>query len=130
MHDSVTTPAYVSVSDAMEGDPTLPPGLRFPHAYLCGRHLVLSGAHVGVNRAEFVVWSLDLRAHDPLAPGRAALPWSALPLEKVLGRGSWGPAVGWRNTLVVLGDASRDMMEDYNARQVRRLSLLAVLGPY
>ncbi|TNY22053.1 hypothetical protein DMC30DRAFT_173860 [Rhodotorula diobovata] len=117
VHDSVTTPAYVSVSDAMEGDPTLPPGLRFPHAYLCGRHLVLSGAHVGVNRAEFVVWSLDLGAHDPLAPGRAALPWSALPLEKVLGRGSWGPAVGWRNTLVVLGDASRDMMEDYNARQ-------------
>ncbi|BGP51829.1 hypothetical protein JCM10450v2_007785 [Rhodotorula kratochvilovae] len=117
VHDALTTPAYLSLSDAMHGDPALPPGLRFPHAYLCGRHLVLSGAHVGVNRAEFVVWTLDLGAHDPLAPGKGALVWSALPLEKVLGRGSWGPAVGWRNTLVVVGDAGRDMMEDYNARQ-------------
>ena len=125
MHDSLRTPAYISISDAMEGDPTLPPGLRFPNAYLCGRHLVLSGAHVGVNRAEFVVWSLDVGAHDPLAPGSGtALQWSALPLDRVLGRGSWGPAVGWRNTLVVVGDASRDMMEDYNARQVRLLSPL------
>ncbi|GAA5848620.1 hypothetical protein JCM9279_002719 [Rhodotorula babjevae] len=118
VHDSLRDPAFISISDAMEGDPTLPPGLRFPNAYLCGRHLVLSGAHVGVNRAEFVVWSLDVGAHDPLAPSNgAALQWSALPLDKVLGRGSWGPAVGWRNTLVVVGDASRDMMEDYNARQ-------------
>ncbi|GAA5908879.1 hypothetical protein JCM8208_005607 [Rhodotorula glutinis] len=118
VHDSLRNPAYLSISDAMEGDPTLPPGLRFPNAYLCGRHLVLSGAHVGVNRAEFVVWSLDVGAHDPLDPGNGAvMQWSALPLDKVLGRGSWGPAVGWRNTLVVVGDESRDMMEDYNARQ-------------
>jgi len=99
VHDSLRTPAYISISDAMEGDPTLPPGLRFPNAYLCGRHLVLSGAHVGVNRAEFVVWSLDVGAHDPLAPGSGtALQWSALPLDRVLGRGSWGPGGGTRSS--------------------------------
>ncbi|GAA5821592.1 hypothetical protein JCM3770_005306 [Rhodotorula araucariae] len=117
VHASLSRPAYVSVADAMQGDPALPPGLRFPHAYLCGSHLVVSGAHVGVNRAEYVVWTLDLGAHDPAAPGKGALVWTPLPLQKALGRGSWGPALGWRNTLVVVGDAGRNLSEDYNARQ-------------
>ncbi|GAA6004634.1 uncharacterized protein JCM10292_005699 [Rhodotorula paludigena] len=117
VHDALTTPAYLSLSDSMVGDPSFPPGLRFPHAYACGHHLVLSGAHVGVNRAEFVIWTLDLGTAPAASKTRDKLVWKALPLDKVFGKGGWGPAVGWRNTLVVVGDQSRDMASDYNSRQ-------------
>ncbi|GAA6063862.1 hypothetical protein JCM10212_003553 [Sporobolomyces blumeae] len=118
--ESFTTPSYLSVSDRMAGDPSLPPGIRFPRLYSCGsRNLVLSGAHVGVNRAEFVLWALDLgeRGGAGALRGGERMVWSRLNIDKVFGTGSWGPAVGWRNTLVVCGDKDRDMMTDYNSRQ-------------
>ncbi|BGP20232.1 hypothetical protein JCM10213v2_008369 [Rhodosporidiobolus nylandii] len=117
IHDQLTTPAYLSLSDLMIGEPSFPPGLRFPRAYICGRHLVVSGQHIGLNRGEAVCWALDLGSRRPNGqlPGEK-LAWSRLPVDKVLGSGSWGPTVGWRNTLVALGDPKRDMMSDYNSR--------------
>ncbi|GAA5876854.1 hypothetical protein JCM8547_002408 [Rhodosporidiobolus lusitaniae] len=119
VHDGLATPAYLSISDSMTGEPSFPPGLRFPHAYICGRHLVLSGAHVGINRAEFVVWALDLgeKGGSGAGQGGEKMKWQRVPVDKVLGTGSWGPSVGWKSTLVVLGDGKRSMMDDYNSRQ-------------
>ncbi|GAA5901482.1 uncharacterized protein JCM6883_000225 [Sporobolomyces salmoneus] len=118
--DSFTTPSYLSVADRMGGTSSLPPGIRFPRLYSCGsRHLVFSGASVEVDQAECVIWALDLGERG----GSGALKtderfiWKKLSVEKLLGNGSWGSAVGWRNTLVVLGDKERDMMSDYNLRQ-------------
>ncbi|GAA6020559.1 hypothetical protein JCM10207_008668 [Rhodosporidiobolus poonsookiae] len=127
VHDSLTTPAYLSLADSFSASTPLPPGLRFPHAYICGRHLVVSGSHVGVNRASFVFWALDLGAQGAVGAGkREKLAWTQLPVEKVLGTGSWGPSLGWRNTLVVCGDGKRDMMADYNSRQVNFSSVAFV----
>ncbi|GAA5912223.1 hypothetical protein JCM5296_005451 [Sporobolomyces johnsonii] len=118
--DSFTLPAYISLSDRMVGEPSLPPGIRFPKIYSCGsRYLILSGAHVGSNRAEYVLWSLDLGEHGGAGAlkGGEKMPWTQISVDKALESGSWGTAVGWRNTLVVIGDKDRDMMDDYNSRQ-------------
>ncbi|GJN94458.1 hypothetical protein Rhopal_007538-T1 [Rhodotorula paludigena] len=101
VHDALTTPAYLSLSDSMVGDPSFPPGLRFPHAYACGHHLVLSGAHVGVNRAEFVIWTLDLGTAPAASKTRDKLVWKALPLDKVFGKGGWGPATNFSQVAFV-----------------------------
>ncbi|GAA5973949.1 hypothetical protein JCM11641_001237 [Rhodosporidiobolus odoratus] len=117
VHDQLITPAYLSLADLMSGEASLPPGLRFPHAYICGRHLVLSGAHIGVNRGELAVYSLNLGANGSSGASNGdKMLWSRIPVDKVLGTGSWGPAVGWKNTLVLVGDKSIDMLEGYNAR--------------
>lgn len=115
IHDSLPSPAFHSLADSLAGDPAHPPGLRFPHAYICGTQLVLSGADVGPDAARFVVWTLDL---GETGDGKA-MRWESLPVEKVFGTKSWGPAVGWRNTLVVVGAGARDLLEDYASRQVR-----------
>ncbi|GEM11084.1 regulatory protein Ral2 [Rhodotorula toruloides] len=106
LHDSLPSPAYTPLADSLTGD-SLPPGLRFPHAYICGTHLVLSGADVGPDSAQFVVWTLEL----------GKMRWERIPVEKVFGKRSWGPAVGWRNTLVVVGAGERHLLEDYASRQ-------------
>ncbi|GAA6020482.1 hypothetical protein JCM11491_001368 [Sporobolomyces phaffii] len=119
--DNFTTPSYLSVSDRMaEGPSSSPPGVRFPRLYSCGsRNLVLSGANVEVDRAEFVIWAMNLGERGGSGALRSddRFVWKRLAVDKVSGTGSWGPAVGWRNTLVVLGDKDRDMMTDYNSRQ-------------
>ncbi|BGO95746.1 hypothetical protein NBRC10512_001582 [Rhodotorula toruloides] len=106
IHDSLPSPAYTSLADSLTGD-SHPPGLRFPHAYICGTHLVLSGADVGPDSARFVVWTLEL----------TRMRWERVAVEKVFGKSSWGPAIGWRNTLVVVGAGERDLLEDYASRQ-------------
>ncbi|GAA5994960.1 hypothetical protein JCM5350_007203 [Sporobolomyces pararoseus] len=116
--DSFTTPSYLSVSDRMTS--SLPPGVRFPRLYSCGsRNLILSGANVGVDQAEFVIWALDLgeRGGSGALKSDERFTWKRLTVDKLLRSGSWGPAVGWRNTLVVFGDKERDMMNDYSSRQ-------------
>ncbi|GAA5919252.1 hypothetical protein JCM1841_006521 [Sporobolomyces salmonicolor] len=118
--NSFTIPAYISLSDRMVGEPSFPPGIRFPGIYSCGsRHLVLSGADVGVDRAEYVLWSLDLGelGGTGVLKRGGKMPWTRIPVDEALESGSWGPAVGWRNTLVVVGDKDRDMMDDYHSRQ-------------
>ncbi|GAA5834573.1 hypothetical protein JCM11251_007042 [Rhodosporidiobolus azoricus] len=114
-HD-LTTPAYFSLTDSMVGEPSYPPGLRFPQAYILGTHLVLSGAHVGVNRAEFNVWAVELGPSGAAGKGKK-LPWTRIPVDKVLGNGSWGPALGWRNTLVVVGDRAKEQIQSYESRE-------------
>lgn len=118
--DAFTTPSYLSIADRMVADSALPPGVRFPRLYSCGsRNLILSGAHVGINRAEFVIYALDLgeRGGSGALRCNERMPWQPISVEKILGNGSWGPSVGWKNTLVVLGDKDRDQMADYNSRQ-------------
>lgn len=118
--DSFTTPAYLSVSDRMSSSSSLPPGIRFPRLYSCGsRHLILSGANVGVDKAEYAVWALDLGERGGSGALRTdeRFAWKRLAVDKLLGGGSWTQSVGWRNTLVVFGDKGRDMMGDYNSRQ-------------
>ncbi|GAA5926440.1 uncharacterized protein JCM15063_000277 [Sporobolomyces koalae] len=118
--ESFTTPSYLSLADRMTGLPSLPPGLRFPRLYSCGsRSLVLSGADVREDHAEYATWTLDLgeRGGSGTLRSDERLIWKRIPVDRLLSRGSWGPAVGWRNTLVVLGDKDRDMLQDYQSRQ-------------
>lgn len=99
---------------------SLPPGLRFPHAYACGRHLIVSGLNVATPISEYAIWSLDLGGSGASGAmeNNVDLRWSPVAAGNVLSSGSWNRAVGWKNNLVILGSKDRDILEDYNHRQV------------
>jgi hypothetical protein len=44
--------------------------------------------------------------------------WSKISPGSVLNTGSWNRSVGWKNSVVVMGSTDRDIVEDYNHRQV------------
>ncbi|ORY76275.1 hypothetical protein BCR35DRAFT_267549 [Leucosporidium creatinivorum] len=117
--ESLARPPYFSVADRMIGDAGLPPGIRFPQAYACGRHLIVSGLNVATPISEYAIWSLDLGASGASGAmeNDVDLRWSSIAAGNVLSSGSWNRAVGWKNNLVILGSKDRDILEDYNHRQ-------------
>ena len=123
-HYSAATAALPSAFAA--GAP-LPPGLRFPTGHVVGTHLVIYGTYVspdkdGAGTSSFAVWALDLGVDGGVglkerAERGEALGWQRIDPGSVLARGSWNKAVGWRNSVVVLGDRERDIGDDYHHRQ-------------
>ena len=111
----------------------LPPGLRFPTGTIIGRHLLIFGTFLSQNVNNFSIWALDLgRAGasgtmDGLGNGeKGVLGWMRVDPGMVLSKGSWNRAVGWGNSIVVLGDRERDIALDYDHRQVRLVFPLVV----
>lgn len=104
----------------MIGESSLPPGIRFPQAFACGRHLIVSGLNVATPISEFAIWALDMgpSGASGAMESDVDLPWSKIAVGNVLASGSWNRAVGWKNNLVILGAKDRDILEDYNHRQV------------
>lgn len=104
----------------------LPPGLRFPTGTILGRHLLIFGTYLSHAVNNFSVWALDLgRAGgagipDMLKSGET-LNWSRVDPGSVLSRGSWNRALGWKNSVIILGDRERDIATDYDHRQVSPL---------
>lgn len=87
----------------------LPPGLRFPTGTIVGRHLLIFGTYLSHTVNNFSIWALDLGKAagagiaDMLKSGEQ-LNWSRVDPGSVLSRGSWNRALGWKNSVVVLGD--------------------------
>ena len=116
-------------SSVMTG--SAPPGLRFPCGAICGTHLLFSGTYLSNSYQAFSIWALDLRT----------LVWSRIDPGSGLSAGAWFRACLWsspfspaaneqlnviadtnklaesRNKLVVFGDRSGSIAEDY----IRRL---------
>lgn len=127
-----------SLSSFMAG-PSLPPGLRFPTGTIIGRHLLIFGTFLSQTVNNFSLWALDLgkdggRGALEQAQEGQTLDWMRVDPGSVLSKGSWNRAVGWKNSVVVLGDrgeslfhatadavltrrADRDIATDYDHRQ-------------
>ena len=87
-----------------------PPGLRFPNGGVIANHLVVSGTFLTSSKQEYALWALDLRT----------LTWGRIEGGGgVFSQGSWNRGVLWarRNAFVVLGDRSRQLVDDYNNRR-------------
>ncbi|KAI9255170.1 hypothetical protein BDA99DRAFT_518078 [Phascolomyces articulosus] len=88
----------------------MPPGLRFPTGHTLGHHLILAGTYLSPQSHAYTIWSLNL----------GTLTWSRIETGTVFGSGSWNKGVLHEDTnrLLVFGHQSRNLLEDYNHRQV------------
>ncbi|KAI7861159.1 hypothetical protein BDC45DRAFT_529751 [Circinella umbellata] len=88
----------------------MPPGLRFPTGHTLGHHLILAGTYLSPQSHAYTIWSLNL----------GTLTWSRIETGTVFGSGSWNKGVLHEDTnrLLVFGHRSRNLLEDYNHRQV------------
>lgn len=89
---------------------SLPPGLRFPSGDLLGHHMILTGTYLTPTHRSFHIWALNL----------ANLVWVRIDTGSILSHGSWNRGVLYedKQKFFVFGDKSRDLLEDYNHRQV------------
>jgi hypothetical protein len=89
---------------------SLPPGLRFPSGDLLGHHMILTGTYLTPTHRSFHIWALNL----------ANLVWVRIDTGSILSHGSWNRGVLYedKQRFFVFGDKSRDLLEDYNHRQV------------
>lgn len=88
----------------------MPPGLRFPTGHTLGHHLILAGTYLSPQSHSFSVWTLDL----------GTLTWSRIETGAVFSTGSWNRGVLHERTnrFLVFGHRARNLLEDYNHRQV------------
>lgn len=93
----------------MNGSP-MPPVLRFPTGHSLGHHLILSGTHLSAHAHEFMIWSLDL----------GTLTWTRIDTGTRFASGSWNRGVPYENAnrMLVFGNPSRKLLDDYNHRIV------------
>ncbi|KAI8884499.1 galactose oxidase [Backusella circina FSU 941] len=113
----LTTGSVKDVSPEMTGS-TLPPGLRFPSGDILGQHLILAGTYLTPSHHSFHLWALDL----------SNLVWMRIETGAVLSRGSWNRGLLYdeKQRFLVFGDKSRDLLEDYNHRQVNFTHMFSV----
>ncbi|KAI9499634.1 hypothetical protein BDB00DRAFT_732776, partial [Zychaea mexicana] len=101
--------AIEDCSNYMTGS-AMPPGLRFPTGHTLGHHLVLAGTYLSPQSQSFTVWALDL----------GTLTWSRIETGSVFTQGSWNRGVLHEatNRFIVFGHRGRNLLDDYNHRQV------------
>lgn len=89
---------------------SLPPGLRFPSGDLLGHHMILTGTYLTPTHRSFHIWALNL----------SNLVWTRIDTGSILSQGSWNRGVLYdgKQQFLVFGDKTRDLLEDYNHRQV------------
>jgi hypothetical protein len=104
-----STTEFRDHSNAMSGT-SLPPGLRFPSGDLLGHHMILTGTYLTPTHRSFHIWALNL----------ANLVWVRIDTGSILSQGSWNRGVLYdgKQQFFVFGDKTRDLLEDYNHRQV------------
>lgn len=88
----------------------MPPGLRFPTGHTLGHHLILAGTYLSPQSQAFTMWALDL----------GTLTWSRIETGNIFSSGSWNRGVLHEKTnrFLVFGHRARNLLEDYNHRQV------------
>lgn len=106
LHDRPVT--FTDHSNAMSGT-VLPPGLRFPSSHVLGNHLILTGTFLTPTHYAFHIWAMNL----------ATLAWMRIDTGSS-SSGSWNRSVldSRKQKLYVVGNQSRDLLEDYNHRQI------------
>ncbi|KAG1456604.1 hypothetical protein G6F46_003993 [Rhizopus delemar] len=88
----------------------MPPGLRFPSGHALGNHLILAGTYLCPQSQSYTIWSLDL----------SKLTWSRIETGSIFQSGSWNRGVLYKdkNRFLVFGHTERNLLEDYNHRQI------------
>ncbi|KAI9475739.1 MAG: hypothetical protein EXX96DRAFT_574453 [Benjaminiella poitrasii] len=88
----------------------MPPGLRFPTGHTLGNHLILAGTHLSPQSQSYTIWSLDF----------SKLTWSRIETGTIFSTGSWNRGVLHENTnrFIVFGNSNRNLLDDYNHRQI------------
>ncbi|GAB5585411.1 hypothetical protein Unana1_00311 [Umbelopsis nana] len=96
-------------SSLMTGS-TMPPGLRFPAGHILGHHLILTGTYLTPQTHTFSIWLMNL----------SSMSWSRVETGSIFSNGSWNRAIlsQDQNKLMVFGNRDRDLLTDYNHRQV------------
>ncbi|KAI8337173.1 hypothetical protein BC941DRAFT_426924 [Chlamydoabsidia padenii] len=107
LHDHPVT--FKDHSDDMSGT-LLPPGLRFPSGHLLGHHMIMTGTYLTPTHRSFHLWALNL----------ANLVWVRVDTGSILSAGSWNRGVLHHDQqkFYVVGNRDRDLLEDYNHRQI------------
>ncbi|EPX72383.1 Ras1-Scd pathway protein Ral2 [Schizosaccharomyces octosporus yFS286] len=98
----------VNVTEKFVGT-SMPPGLRFPRVYMVGNNLILSGIYLTSSRQAFVLWVYSLDREN----------WIQLDTLGLLNHGSWFKCLCMpqSNQLVIFGNQTRRLIQDYNVRQ-------------
>lgn len=96
-------------SSLMTGS-AMPPGLRFPAGHILGHHLILTGTYLTPQTHTFSIWLMNL----------SSMSWSRVETGSIFSNGSWNRAIlsQNQNKLMVFGNRDRDLLTDYNHRQV------------
>ncbi|KAI8578514.1 hypothetical protein K450DRAFT_246138 [Umbelopsis ramanniana AG] len=96
-------------SSLMSGS-AMPPGLRFPAGHILGHHLILTGTYLTPQTHSFSIWLMNL----------SAMSWSRVETGSIFSTGSWNRSIlsQDQNKLMVFGHRDRDLLTDYNHRQV------------
>jgi hypothetical protein len=106
LHDRPVT--LTDHSNAMSGT-VLPPGLRFPSSHILGHHLILTGTFLTPTHCAFHIWAMNL----------STLAWMRIDTGSSTS-GSWNRSVldSRQQKLYVVGNQARNILEDYNLRQI------------
>lgn len=104
-------------SSLMSGS-AMPPGLRFPAGHILGHHLILTGTYLTPQTHSFSIWLMNL----------SAMSWSRVETGSIFSTGSWNRSIlsQDQNKLMVFGHRDRDLLTDYNHRQVNYEHLAVV----
>ncbi|CAO3625116.1 unnamed protein product [Cunninghamella echinulata] len=96
-------------SDDMSGTQS-PPGLRFPSGHIIGHHMILTGTLLTPHHRSFHLWALNL----------ANLVWVRVDTGSILSSGSWNRGLlnHEQQKFYIIGNRDRDLLEDYNHRQM------------
>ncbi|KAH8549763.1 hypothetical protein BGW37DRAFT_534969 [Umbelopsis sp. PMI_123] len=88
----------------------MPPGLRFPAGHILGHHLILTGTYLTPQTHSFSIWLMNL----------SSMSWSRVETGSVFSTGSWNRSIlsQDQNKLMIFGHRDRDLLTDYNHRQV------------
>ncbi|KAI8079959.1 uncharacterized protein BX664DRAFT_341898 [Halteromyces radiatus] len=98
-----------NVSDMMTGS-VMPPGLRFPTGDVLGQHMVIAGTYLSPQNQSYSLWGLNT----------VTLAWTRVDTGEIFNTGSWNRGVldAERNRYLIFGNMHRNLLEDYNHRQV------------
>ncbi|CAO3640878.1 unnamed protein product [Cunninghamella blakesleeana] len=104
-----TSISFENASKLMTGS-SMPPGLRFPTGEVIGQHLIIAGTYLSPQTQSYSLWGLNI----------ASLVWTRIDSGSIFGSGSWNRGVlhSSYNRYLVFGNINRNLLEDYNHRQV------------
>ncbi|KAI8381559.1 uncharacterized protein BYT42DRAFT_604484 [Radiomyces spectabilis] len=105
-----SSPLHIEDCSASMTGSVMPPGLRFPTGHTLGHHLILSGTYLSPQAKSYTLWALNF----------STLSWSRIETGNIFNTGSWnrGTLHEKTNQFIVFGHPGRDLLEDYNHRQV------------
>ncbi|ORX45126.1 galactose oxidase, partial [Hesseltinella vesiculosa] len=97
------------ISHMMTGS-IMPPGLRFPTGDCIGQHIVIAGTYLSPQSQSYSIWGLNT----------ATLTWTRVDTGSIFTQGSWNRGILYakQNRYLVFGNSSRNLLEDYNHRQI------------